>query len=272
MNDTGANGANSCENKSLNLGTFNVRGLVNNKEIDNVRLQQLINDCDRYKVDVCAIQETHCTKFIVKSCKSSTSGKLYNFINFESESHHHGIGFVVCEDLQFTFKKIHERIAKLDLKIWNGKLSIYNIYAPWKNENEQTTEVYNILDSELKTNTKNKFLLGDFNASVGESHSDYPQHVGTFCSGYTNKNGKLLVDLISQNDFYINNTFFKHKLAHINTWTSNLHPKGRRNPIRKQIDFIICKKIGNHVIPMRELSQVQRLTLIINLLFLTLEI
>ena len=39
---------------------------------------------------------------------------------------------------------------------------------------------------------------------------------------------------------YLCNTFFKHKLEHINTWTGNFVPTYRRNPIRSQIDYIIA--------------------------------
>ena len=99
--------------------------------------------------------------------------------------------------------------------------------------------MYSLLDTELKTNVKNKFILGDFNGTVGDSHDNYPDNIGNFGNGETNFNGKLLVDLLGQNDLYINNTFFDHKLAHVNTWTSNLKLPHRRNPIRKQIDFII---------------------------------
>ena len=36
------------------------------------------------------------------------------------------------------------------------------------------------------------------------------------------------------------NTQFKHKLAPVTTFTSNLKIKSRKNPIRKQIDFIVA--------------------------------
>lgn len=55
-------------------------------------------------------------------------------------------------------------------------------------------------------------------------------------------NGKILTDFLVQNDLYACNTFFKHKLAHVTTHVSNLKIPSRRNPIRKQIDFIIAHK------------------------------
>ena len=95
--------------------------------------------------------------------------------------------------------------------------------------------MYNILNSETKTNTECKFLCGDFNCTIGDSHVSYPNHIGAFGKNKTSKNGKLLVDFLTQNNLYASNTLFKHKLAHVTTFTLNLKIKSRKNPIRKQI-------------------------------------
>ena len=60
---------------------------------------------------------------------------------------------------------------------------------------------------------------------------------GAFRKNKTSENGKLL-DFLTQNNLYANTTQFKHKLAHITTFTSNLKIKSRKNRIQKQIDFI----------------------------------
>ena len=77
-------------------------------------------------------------------------------------------------------------------------------------------------------------------AKTGSSNHDYPKNVGKFGTSKTNRNGNFLVRLIIRNNFYLCNTLFKHKLEHINTWTSNYTPDNRRNPFRSQIDYIIA--------------------------------
>ena len=78
------------------------------------------------------------------------------------------------------------------------------------------------------------------NCTIGDSHFSYPNHIGAFGKNKTSENGKLLVDLLTQNNLYACNTQFKHKLAHVTTFNSNLKIKSRNNPIRKQIDFLLA--------------------------------
>ena len=191
---------------------------------------------------MCAIQETHLTDSI-DIIRESYSGKPYRFINLCTDNSHHGIGFVIDATFQCYYTPLNPIVCVLRLPHSNKKnLYLYNVYCPWKNLDENTEEIYSILDQELKHNAKNKFVLGDFNASIGSQHKNYSTNIGSFGKGEVNKNGKLLTDFLAQNNLYACNTFFRHKLAHVTTFVSNLKIKWRRNPIRKQIDFIVAHK------------------------------
>ena len=95
----------------------------------------------------------------------------------------------------------------------------------------------------LEHNSIDKFICGDFNCEIKDGHQDAPENIGTYSKGKTSHNGKYLIDFIVQNNLYVTNTFFKHKLEHITTHQSNLSLPHRKNPFRKQIDFIIANKV-----------------------------
>ena len=229
----------------LKIATFNVRGLSAQGKI-----QHLINDCDRRDIDILAVQETHLTQEInqkIFSNHDSNNKRQYHFINLGTTNRFHGIAFIVKVGFTFSYTKLHDWIGVVHLEFHSKKgskktLNIYNTYAPWKHEHPETEIVYNILNKDLENQNKLNFVCGDFNATLGDSHADHPQHIGSYGKDKTNQNGKTLIDFLTQNDLYVTNTFFKHKLSHVTTFTSNLKLKGRRNPIRKQIDFILAHK------------------------------
>ena len=85
-------------------------------------------------------------------------------------------------------------------------------------------------------------LCGDFNTQIGKYHEDYPDIIGLYTNQKKSSNSHFLVKLLLKNNLYACNTFFKHKLEQINTWTSSFIPSRRRNPYRCQIDYIIASK------------------------------
>ena len=78
------------------IGAFNVRGLKENSKLSKYKLINLINDCEKYHVDILAIQETHLIDLIEIKTTSNT-GKPYKFINLKSENKCHGIGFIISD-------------------------------------------------------------------------------------------------------------------------------------------------------------------------------
>ena len=95
---------------SINIGCLNVRG-CRAKRIQNT----IIEDCQRYDLQILVISETHLKG---NSLDKHTTTDQYNKINSYSmfyngnEHHtHHGVGLIIDQDLQPSFKRISDRIC-----------------------------------------------------------------------------------------------------------------------------------------------------------------
>ena len=78
-------------------------------------------------------------------------------------------------------------------------------------------------------------ILGDFNARVGQEHQTWDA-LGRYGIGKANNNGLLLLQLCSELDLVISNTFFRQKLKHKATWT---HPRSKHGHM---IDYILTRR------------------------------
>ena len=200
-------------------------------------------------LDITAVQETKIKGPDDFKLFRSDHSFPYTFFKAECDNSYHGVGFFVKLGIDCKFKTVSNRLALLTInRTYNNKthpLHIINAYAPTsiitnKNPNE-TDQFYQNLEDLLNTlNKKEVIICGDFNAKVGSSNPSFPKHIGKYTTGKTNINGEYLIDLIVRNNLYLCNTFYKHKLEHINTFTSNFTPKNHRNPTRSQIDYIIA--------------------------------
>ena len=93
-------------NKTLNIGTFNVRGLN-----DEQKQIQLAQDIETYKVDILCLQETK-----IQKCISIRNHRL---ISLETLNVHYGNGFLVSSRWKtniYKLWKVSHRIAVLQLK------------------------------------------------------------------------------------------------------------------------------------------------------------
>ena len=93
-------------------------------------------------------------------------------------------------------------------------------------------EIQGIIDKVPKRDQL--FIMGDFNARVGNLHSYYPSCVGKHTIGACNDRGLRLADFCALNNLYITNTFFEKRRLH--TWN---HPNGKN---KGQIDFILSRQ------------------------------
>ena len=94
--------------RELHVGTFNVRGLTKDEKKAN-----LATDMERYKVDVCCLQETK----IKTGC--DTGDKKYRLICLPTKNEHYGMGFMIRRKwMKYVHKvwKENDRIAVLQLK------------------------------------------------------------------------------------------------------------------------------------------------------------
>ena len=231
------------DEKYFKIGSLNCRGL--SKEDKQFTL---IDDFSKYNLDIIALQETKIRgEGIIKPLNS------FSLYSADCSNSYHGVGFIVKYGVDCSFTSFSNRLALLTvIRHYNNNkihpLYIISAYAPTSQttrDNPIETEIFyqdleNLINS---VNKKELIICGDFNAKTG---SAYPcaylsKHVGKYnAASYTNTNGEFLIDLIVRNNLYLCNTFFKHKLEHLTTWTSNFTPVNRRNPIRTQIDYIIA--------------------------------
>lgn len=80
---------------------------------------------------------------------------------------------------------------------------------------------------------KNKILMGDFNAKVGNKSNNEEFVLREYSSGERNDNGHRLIEFSFTYNFRIMNSFFKKGKSKKWTWIS---PNGRD---RNEIDFIL---------------------------------
>ena len=228
---------------TLNIGTFNVRGLKN-----DFKKETVLKDFRKHNLDILAIQETHITD--KQHTTFNIDQEKYELFISECKDYHHGVGFLVHSKYQPTFHKISDRILVCNIYLQDKNrdrhLKFINVYAPTvqrtKQNPEETEKLYSDLNNLLKQNRHSTFVLGDFNAVIADGHIKYPENVGKYSKGKINENGYYLIDFLAQNNLYATNTFFEHKLSNISTWQSNYFPEYRKNPFRNQIDFIIGHK------------------------------
>ena len=173
------------------------------------------------------------------------------------DNSNHGVGIIVPANIKASFTPINGRICKLTAELEGERnLTFISAYAPTLPESKKSPEVredfYNVLDSVINKVNKRDFLVigGDLNAKTGTGYPDYPANMGRFGKGEMNENGEELLDFCARNNLFITNTMFRHRAAHVTTWTSKIkhenfkHSDGkpRKNPYRNQIDYIITKK------------------------------
>lgn len=224
----------NCKKKReiMRIATWNIKTL-NNKD------QEVEKELRDKRIDICALQET----------KKKGKGQMwlgeylliYSGVE-RNERAKEGVALMIHKKLAHNIqicKYVSERIIVTKLKSDNGSINIVGIYSPENCKPEDVrNKFYEKLQETVDTIPKSEItiLLGDFNARVGNSiiagiKQKYNEHT-------TNENGELLIDFCTQNEFRINNTFFKHKEQHKYTFQNT---RGGRSII----DYILTSR-GMH--------------------------
>ena len=113
---------------NLNVASWNLRGL-NNAE----KLEEAGAECNRYKIELLAIQET---KMVKEEEKDLDSG--YKFINLpQKRGSHGGLGFMIRGSFtQYVqgYNRISDRVGIIDIKLdnkpGNTHIRVLNVYGP----------------------------------------------------------------------------------------------------------------------------------------------
>ena len=239
-----------------NFATLNVRGLkkiVHNDDSLSVDMTSLLQDLNKHDIDVLAVQESHLPEY---EYMQKEPGYQSYFVN-DKGNIHHGTGILIKSHFNPSFKRISGRVCTASFKVNNNKHYLFiSGYAPHESLSNQFPDMrkafYNDLQLALLQKTSHTIVIFGLDANAKTNFNpelDTKNVLGQFTKGYlTNKNGEKLLQFSSENDLYLTNTRFQHKMSRRTTWTAPYRslkmPNGetRRNPIRNQIDYILINQ------------------------------
>ncbi|KAK7865974.1 hypothetical protein R5R35_009402 [Gryllus longicercus] len=181
----------------------------------------------RYRVDIAALSETRIAEV------GSLIEKNYTFFWKGRDKTHprqHGVGFAIRNTiLKGTTTApmgVNERIMTLRLGLFKGTpINFISCYAPTLNAEANIKEdFYKNLDTVLNSIPKSEsiFLLGDFNARVGQNFEAWNGVIGRHSIGKQNENGEMLLSTCASHNLTITNTLFQLKEIYKGTWK---HPR-----------------------------------------------
>lgn len=126
-----------------------------------------------------------------------------------------GVGLLIkskYKDAIKTCQYINSRILQILMETHDTKIHIISVYAPEACKPLQEREIFfNQLQQAVDKIPSNEMLilLGDFNSRIG--NNIIPGVKQRFNEDYLNSNGELLIELCTQQELRISNTFFPHK-------------------------------------------------------------
>ena len=254
-----------CVCSKFNVGTLNIRGCK-----DPYDRSILAKDVLRYDLQILGVQETHLKhqnnqgfENIVALLDLPKRSRTYNFFYCGSDKNtHHGVGLLINSALNPTFNRISDRICSAKIQLKSRCLYVICGYAPTLTKSEENPKLRDDFYAELDQAVSNisrrhvVVVLGDFNAKTGSGFREFPTNMGPFGKGLINENGRYLLEFAARNKCVLTNTLFKHKPAHVTTWTAperkDQHRSWdgtiRRNPYRNQIDYIMVRSKDRYMV------------------------
>ena len=170
--------------KEINFGVLNVRGC---REED--KRETICIDACRYNLQILGITETNIAgeeereKYSVRmEDKNKITKNDYHFFTggISEQNVYSGVGCVIDEELDPSFKRISDRICTAEIQLKDHKIIIIVAYAPTmivsEKEPQKRDEFYQTLDKILDKEKKSKnvvILMGDMNAKTGTGYKDY---------------------------------------------------------------------------------------------------
>ena len=225
----------------MSLGCWNVRTLQDGQGRLERRTALLTSELARYQIDVIALSET---RFAGEGQLTEMNGYTIHWIGKkEEETREYGVGFAIKASLSSTLAElprgINERLMTLRLPLeGNRYVTLISAYAPTlKSSADTISSFYQTLRETILGIPKDDklVLLGDFNARVGNDCETW-NAIGAFGVGLQNDNGLCLLQLCTELDLVITNTFFHLKPIHKCTWT---HPRSKQGHL---IDYVIVRR------------------------------
>ena len=119
---------------TLNIASWNVRGINLLNPANIVRRENLVNDSIRFNFYILCLQETKCSEYE----EFILNGHKVVLLEQSPSWTHYGLGFIISPALipcVVAWKSISDRVAYIDLRLSgrNGKsmtMRIVNVYGP----------------------------------------------------------------------------------------------------------------------------------------------
>ncbi|XP_034071876.1 LOW QUALITY PROTEIN: uncharacterized protein LOC117545945 [Gymnodraco acuticeps] len=230
----------------MQLKTWNVRTLLDSygsSDRPHRRTALVAAKLSRYNIDIAALSETR----ILDEGSLTEQGMGYTFFwkGYPSEGQHlHGVGLAIKNTLLPRLAEtpvgISERLMTLRIPLVKNRFAtLLSAYAPTlPSESVAKDSFYQSLDEALRRIPKNDkiFLLGDFNARVGQNSSIWSGVLGRHGVGQVNANGLRLLTLCSEHNLTITNTIFQQKAKYKTSW---MHPRSKQWHL---IDYVIVRQ------------------------------
>ena len=215
------------------IGTVNVTTLYKPG-----KLGCTLNELKRFRWDVVGVAETHWTgngEFESDGVKILYSGRSDNI-------HREGVAFLLNTKAKKSYlehRPVSSRIISLRMRGQHINTSIIQVYAPDSSHTDAEIEdFYEELRQEIQriNNRDLLIVMGDFNSKIGSDNDGFQDMMGPFGLGQRNERGEKLLEFCQQNELYVTNTKFYHRMNHRYTWT---HPNEQH---KSCIDYILIKK------------------------------
>lgn len=200
-------------------------------------------ELSRYNIDIAALSETR----LLDDGSLTEEGMGYTFFwkGYPPGGQHlHGVGLAIKNTLLPRLTEtpvgISERLMTLRIPLVKNRFTtLLSAYAPTlPSESEAKDCFYQSLDEALRRIPKwdKIFLLGDFNARVGQNSRIWSGVLGRHGIGQANANGMRLLTLCSEHNLTIANTIFQQKTKYKTSW---MHPRSKHWHL---IDYVIVRR------------------------------
>lgn len=219
---------------------------------DERKIDQVVGEMCRYKIDVAALQETKwfgCEIYQVGHSMVLTAGRKVPEQTGDVRQRGEGVAIVLSGPAinawkagGSRWKAWSSRLVSASLMVGKIKLHVLSCYAPTfaASREEKNSFFECLLHALAEIPSSEPFvMLGDFNARVGSRAGidDEWWHVrGPHGYGELNEAGKELLSFLSTNDATVCNTWFEKRDIHKQTWQ---HPKSKQWHC---IDYVIMRK------------------------------
>ena len=182
--------------------------------------------CESYRISVCGVTEVWMPGSGTVSITPPESRTRFSFHwSGHATDKKEGVGFLLspeANDALVECVPVSSRLIRARFITPSARITAFCCYAPTCVQPTKVHDAfYDNLAQEISAVPRHDLLLvlGDFNAHTGAVRSHYEPILGPFANpAARDPAGSRLLDLCSQNNLFISNTFFRHKPVHRDTY------------------------------------------------------